>query len=227
MRTKPIALSDVLFGQTRSQMLALLYGDADKAFYVRQIARNINASPGAVQRELGKLAEVGLIIRTSVGNQVFYQVNQRNPVFAEMKALVSKTVGVFNVLRSALEPLAGRITVAFVYGSFARQEEKAESDIDLMMVGDVELDYVLGLLSEAEPKLGRAVNPTLYSVHEFKRKLQTGNHFLNAVTSGDKVFLIGNEDELRQMAGVRMVKAGAKQRKRDQRVAGDRAAQSR
>lgn len=227
MSTTSITLSDVLFGQIRGGVLALLYGHADKSFYVRQIARHVNASVGAVQRELKKLAEVDLIVRTSVGNQVFYQVNQRNPVFAEMKALVGKTVGVFDILRSALEQLAERVSIAFVYGSVARQEEKAESDIDLMIIGAVELDDVLPRLSDSETTLGRAVNPTVYSAQEFTKKLEGGNHFLNAVVNGNKVFLIGNEDELRKMGGVRMAKAGTEQRKRNQSITRNRAAQSR
>lgn len=220
------ALSDVLFGQIRSGVLALLYGWHDKAFYVRQIARHVHGSVGAVRRELEKLAAVDLIVRTSVGNQVFYQANQRHPVFSEMRALVNKTVGLFNTLHSALESLSNRASVAFVYGSIARQEEKAGSDIDLMIIGDIELDDILVRLPEAETALGRAVNPTVYSIDEFKRKLEEGNHFLRAVLDGKKVFLIGNEDELREMAGVRMVKAGAQQRKRNQSTARHRAAKS-
>ncbi len=227
MSTNSIALSDVLFGQIRGKVLALLFGQADKSFYVRQIARHIKASVGAVQRELEKLAGVDLIVRTSVGNLVLYQVNQRNPIFAEMKALVSKTVGIFNILHNALEHIAERVTVAFVYGSVARHEERAESDIDLMIVGNVELDDVLAQLSNAETTLGRAVNPTVYSVREFTKKLEDGNHFLNAVVNGDKVFLIGNEDELRKMAGIRMAKGGTEQRKRNQSITRNRATQSR
>lgn len=227
MSTVSATLSGVLFGQIRGGVLALLYGHADKSYYVRQIARHVKASVGAVQRELEKLTQVDLLVRTSVGNQVFYQVNQRNPVFFEMRALVNKTVGIFNILRSTLEHLSEQITIAFVYGSVARQEEKAESDIDVMIIGIVELDDVIARMSDAEATLGRAVNPTVYSVHEFKEKLENGNHFLNAVVSGDKVFLIGNEDELGKMAGVRMAKTGTKQRKRDQGITRNRAAQSR
>jgi predicted nucleotidyltransferase len=227
MSTKSSALSDVLFGKIRGGVLALLYGWADKAFYVRQIARHLHASPGAVRRELEKLAAVDLIVRTPLGNQVFYQVNRHHPVFSEMRALVNKTVGIFNTLRSALEPLGNQVSIAFVYGSIARQEERAGSDIDLMIIGDIELDDVLVRLPEAETAVGRPVNPTVYSTYEFKRKLEEGNHFLNAVMEEKKVFLIGNEDELREMAGVRMVKAGAQQRKRNQSIARHRAAKSR
>jgi len=226
MSTKLLKLSDVLFGQIRGGVMALLYGRADKAFYVRQIARHVYASPGSVRRELEKLAAVDLIVRTSLGNQVFYQANQRHPVFSELRALVNKTVGVFNILRAALESLSNRVSVAFVYGSIARQEETATSDIDLMIIGDIELDDVLVRLPKAETALGRAVNPTLYSIHEIKRKLEDGNHFLNAVIDGKKEFLIGNEDELREMAGIRMVKAGAQQRKRNQSTARHRTAKS-
>ena len=227
MSTTSNALADVLFGQIRGGVLALLYGRADKSFYVRQIARQVSASVGAVQRELEKLAKVGLIVRTSVGNQVFYQVNRHNPVFSEMRALVGKTVGVFNTLHSALEQLSERIAVAFVYGSVARQEETAESDIDVIIIGKVKLDEVLSRLSDVEAALGRAVNPTVYSVQEFNGKLQDGNHFLNAVLNGKKVFLLGNEDELRKMGGIRMAKAGAQQPKRNRGSAGNRAAQPR
>ena len=220
-----ITLSDVIFGQIRGTVLALLYGQSDQAFYVRQIARHVRASVGSVQRELKKLAEVGLITRTSVGNQVFYQVNRRSPVFAEMRALVNKTAGLFHVLGTALKPLAGQIKVAFVYGSIARQEEKAESDIDLMIFGDARLDDVLASLSEAETSLSRTVNPTVYSVQEFKKKLASGNHFLHSVINGKKVFLIGNEDELGKMAGIRMAQAGAKQPGRNKGSVRDRAAQ--
>lgn len=227
MRTISNSLADVLFGQIRGGVLALLYGRADESFYVRQIARQMNASVGAVQRELEKLAKVGLIVRTSVGNQVFYQVNRHNPVFSEMRALVGKTVGVFNSLRSVIEPLSEQIESAFVYGSVARQEEMAESDIDVMVIGNVRLDVVLSCLSQVSATLGRPVNPTVYSVREFKRKLQAGNHFLNAVVRGRKVFLVGDEDELRKMAGIRMAEAGAEQRKRNQGSDGNRAPQSR
>ena len=147
MSTHPTVLSDVIFGQTRGGVLALLYGRADQSFYVRQIAREVHASVGAVQRELETLARIGLIVRKPVGSLVFYQVNQLNPVFSEMRALVGKTVGAFSILRSALEPLSERIAVAFVFGSVARQEETSASDIDLMIIGKVALEDALASLS--------------------------------------------------------------------------------
>jgi len=109
-------LADLLFGRTRGAILALLYGKADQSFYTSQIAREVDGSVGAVQRELESLSKVGLIVRSAVGSQVFYQANRDAPIFRQMHALVNKTIGVFSVLRFALHPLAKRILVAFVYG---------------------------------------------------------------------------------------------------------------
>ena len=206
------ALGDVLFGKARGAILALLYGQPDKQFYYRQITREISdASPGTLQRELDTLSQLGLIERSVGGNQVFYKANIKFPVYPELQALISKTVGVFQVLRSALEPLASRIAVAFVYGSVARQQEHAESDIDVMVVGQVSLEDVVAQLSETERSLRRTLSPTVYSVAEFTRKLNTGNHFLNSVLRREKVFLIGDENELGKVAGIRMAEKRANQ----------------
>jgi uncharacterized protein len=196
MKTEAKQLNDVLFGQTRGSVLALLYGKPDRPYYMRQIARHADTSVGNVQRELETLTEIGLIERSTVGNMVFFQANRRHPVFLEMRALVAKTTGAFNTLRAALEPLASRITFAFVYGSVARGEEDASSDIDVMVVGKVTIDEVLTRLKPAEETLSRSINPTVYSLREFKSKLQARNHFLSSVMSGKFEFLTGDEDEL-------------------------------
>ena len=194
------ALGDVLFGKARGAVLALLYGRADESFYYRQITRLLgDVSAGTVQRELETLSQLGLITRSKVGKQVFYQANRKHPVFPELRTLVGKTVGAFHELREALAPLADRISFAFVYGSMARQEEGAESDIDLMVVGRVGLEDVIEHLSGLEMALGRSVNPTLYSVAEFKTKLASGNHFLASVMRGQMVFVMGDEIELRKL----------------------------
>jgi len=201
-------LADLLFGRTRGAVLALLYGRADQSFYTREIAREIDASVGAVQRELENLSKVGLILRKSVGSQVHYQANRETPIFPEMRALINKTIGVFGVLSSALRPLSKQIIAAFVYGSVAREQETAQSDVDLMVVGKATLDQVLSRVSTTEKAIGRSINPTVYSVAEFKSKLATENHFLTSVLKGQKVFLLGDEDELRKMGGIRLAKAG-------------------
>jgi predicted nucleotidyltransferase len=200
MRTETNALGDLLFGQTRGRELALLYGSPDQSFYVRQIARQIGTSVGAVQRELETIAAVGLIDRSTLGNQVFYQANREHPAYEELRSLIAKTVGIFHLLGSALAPLANRISLAFVYGSVARGKETAGSDVDLMVVGDVTLDQLLTLLTPVERAIGRPINPTVYSLKEFKSKLHARNHFINSVVRGRNIFLIGDEDELRKVA---------------------------
>jgi predicted nucleotidyltransferase len=199
MSTQVGSLGDLIFGQTRGRILALLYGHSVQSFYLRQISREIGASAGAVRRELETLSSIGLIDRSVSGHQVYFQANRAHPVYVELNALVAKTVGVFHLLTSALAPMAKKISLAFVYGSMARQEETADSDVDLMIVGDATLDEVLLLLAPAERAIGRSINPTLYSFREFKSKLKSGNHFLRSVVRGKTEPLIGDIDEFRKV----------------------------
>ncbi len=189
----------MLFGQTRGRILATLYDKPETAFYVRQLARHIDSSVGTVQRELAMLTNAGLICRKESENQVFYRANREHPAFAELHALLAKTTGVFHLLREALQLLAGKIEFAFVYGSFARGEENAASDIDLMVIGEVALDDLLEQLSPVEQKLNRPINPTIFAPEELRTKIHAGNHFLMAIQSGPLVFLTGNENEFREI----------------------------
>jgi len=205
MRTKLTSVGDLLFGQTRGRVLALLYGAPDQSLFVRQIARQVETSVGTVQRELNLLADAGLIKRSTVGNQVFYQANQEHPEYPELRALLAKTAGVFQMLKRALAPLSSQIDVAFVYGSVARGDEKATSDIDLMVIGAVSLDEVLDAVGPVEKHLGRPVNPTIYSREDLKARLRSGNHFLQSLKKSKKVFLIGDDDEFRKAGTTRVV----------------------
>jgi DNA-binding transcriptional ArsR family regulator len=212
MRAGGKRLADVLFGKARGAILALLYEHPDESFYYRQITRQVKGlSAGTLQRELDTLTGLGLVERSKLGKQVFYRANRNHPVFPELRALVAKTVGAIPMLRSALAPLADRISVAFIYGSMARGEEKAESDIDLLIIGNATLEEVLGKVATVESSLRRAINPTVYSVAEFKSKLTQGNHFLNSVVRGGKIFLIGDEDELGEVGGLRLAQSGTHQ----------------
>lgn len=180
--------------------MGLLFGHPERAFYLRQLARLINSGIGASQRELKQLTELGLIVRRRQGNQVLYQANSQSPVFDEIKSLVTKTVGVGGIIRSALTQLEPQIKVAFVYGSVARQSEKESSDIDLMVLGEASFSDVVAALGPAERSLGREINPTVFPVREFREKVAARNHFLNSVMRDKKIFLIGSEDELTKLA---------------------------
>jgi len=201
-----------LFGHTRSALLAMLYGHADQSFYVRQLVRAIGAGHGALQRELKYLTEMGLVLRRTQGNQVLYQANSQSPIFSEIKGLITKTVGIHDVIRSALASLGPEIQIAFVYGSVARQKEQANSDVDLMVLGDASFSEVVSALAPAQKALGREINPTVFPVSEFRSKLATQNHFLCSVMKEKRLFVLGTENELAKLASKQL--AGSAHNKR-------------
>jgi len=207
MSTSTPSLGDLLLGQTRGQILALLLGAPDESFFTRQIARQIATSVGTVQRELTRLADAGLIVRSALGSQVFYRANRDHPIFPELRALLAKAMGVFELLKKALAPLSARIDFAFVYGSVARGDDNAASDIDLMVIGAVSLDDILDALGPMEKQLRHPVNPTIYSLKDLKQRYRAGNHFLRSLNNTSKVFLIGAEDDFRKALATRMVKS--------------------
>jgi len=197
-------LAETLFGKTRRAVLSLLYGHADETFYLRQIVKSAGVGMGAVQRELKALSNAGIIRRSILGNQVYYQAEPLCPVFAELKSLVIKTAGVGDILKAALAPLAKRIRLAFLYGSFARGNERKSSDVDIFIVGEVTFNDVVSALSSVQQALGREVNPTVYPAEEFQQKLSEGHHFVNSVLEGPKFFLIGDERDLATLAQQRL-----------------------
>jgi predicted nucleotidyltransferase len=209
----------VLFGSTRRRVLGWLLGHADEAFYLRQIVRQTGAGVGAVQRELEQLTSAGLLHRTVEGRQVYFQANRDAPIFPELQGLFAKTAGLVDVLREALMPLGDRVRVAFVFGSGARGELRASSDIDLLVVGDAPFSDVVGALAHAQERLGRDVNPTVYPSAEFRTKLRTKHHFLTAVLSEPRMFIIGGDDELAGLGAKRLADKASDQPKRDSRPA--------
>ena len=198
--TKPQFASRSLFGHTRSALLAMLYGHVDQSFYVRQLVRAVGAGHGALQRELKYLKEMGLVLRRNQGNQVLYQANSQSPIFSEIKGLITKTVGIHDVIRSALASLGPEIQIVFVYGSVARQKERANSDVDLMVLGDASFSEVVSALGPAQKALGREINPTVFPASEFRSKLAAGNHFLRSVMKEKRLFVLGTENELTKLA---------------------------
>jgi predicted nucleotidyltransferase len=198
--TRGRSLGGSLFGQTRSALLAIFYGHAEQSFYLRQLVRAVGAGHGALQRELKHLTDMGLIVRNAKGNQILYQANSRSPIFSEIKSLTTKTVGAYDALRSALAPLGTEIQIAFVYGSVAQQKEQANSDVDLMILGDAPFSEIVSALGPAQKMLGREINPTVFPVSEFQSKLTSGNHFLRSVMREKKIFVLGTENELAKLA---------------------------
>ncbi len=192
-------IATVLFGKAQRALLAMFFLQPEQSFYLRQIVRLAGIGQGATQRELARWVDAGLLLRERRGNQVHYRVNTASPVFSELKALTVKTAGVADVLRDALAGLAHRIAVAFIHGSVARGEEKADSDVDVLVVGDVPFSEVVAALGGAQERLGRELNPSVFPPQEFRRKLQAGHHFLTSVMTTPKLFLIGSERELKRL----------------------------
>jgi predicted nucleotidyltransferase len=189
-----------LFGKTRQAVLALLYGRADSSFYTRQVLDTVRIGRGSVQRELKNLTDAGIIVREVQGRQVYYRANEKCPIFNELKSIVRKTFGVADVIRQCLASSASRIRVAFIFGSVARSADDRRSDVDLMVVGGISFGDVVSLLSPAEEKLGCEVNPVVYPVAEFKKKVREDHHFVKTVLEEEKIFVIGDEHELRKLA---------------------------
>lgn len=199
-------LSSALFGKTRRAVLALLYAHPDESFYLRQIARFVEGGQGGVQRELQRLTDAQIIRRTVRGRTAFYQANRDCPIFPELHGLVLKTAGVLEVLKAALTPLSDRIEVAFVYGSVARSQLRLGSDVDLFVVGPVSFGEIAEALTEAQSRLGRDVNPTVYDIADFRRRLAKKEHFVSAVVDQPKLFVIGSQHELDQLARRRLAR---------------------
>ena len=194
MGTVSSNLSYKLFGKVRSSVLALLFCHSDESFYFREIERSVCTGRGAVQRELENLVNAGLVLRRKRGNQLYYQANTKSAIFPELKSLMVRTAGVADVLREALAPLTDRMTAAFIYGSFAKGTETADSDVDVLVVGDVKFSEVVDLLGSAQESIGREVNPSVYPTKELLGKISEGRHFVASLIDEPKIFLIGDED---------------------------------
>ena len=178
-------------------MLAVLFGTPDRTFYSNEVIALARSGTGAVQRELTDLTAAGLLTVRKLGNQKHYQANAGSPVFAELRGLVLKTMGLADVLLAALMPLAAEIDLAFVYGSVAGQGDTSQSDVDVMIVSP-NLGYavVFGALEAAGAALSRKINPTLYTPVEFNKRRTGNNAFVKRVLQRPRIWLIGNEDAL-------------------------------
>jgi predicted nucleotidyltransferase len=194
---RPAGLADALFSNTQQRVLGLLFGQPDRSFYATELIRLAGVGSGAVQRELTRLAQSGLIVVTRQATQKHYQANPHSPLFEELCSIARKTVGLAEPLREALAPLAPRITTAFVYGSVAKRSDTASSDIDLMIVSEkISYPDVMQALQEASERLGREVNPTIYKPRELTARLRDGNAFVQRVLAQPKVWIIGSDHDL-------------------------------
>ena len=195
--TRSPGVADALFAKVQQRVLGVLFGNPRRSFYANEVIGLARSGTGAVQRELERLEASQLVTVKRVGKQKHYQANAASPVFEELRALVLKTTGLADGLRAALTPVSRSIRAAFVYGSIAKGEDTASSDIDLMIVSD-RLTYadLFRVLEEAFERLGRKVAPTIYSSKELARRRKQENAFVTRVLAQPKLWLIGSERDL-------------------------------
>jgi predicted nucleotidyltransferase len=191
------SLADALFSTTQQRVLGLLFGQPERSFYATELITLTGAGSGAVQRELARLEQSGLVTVHRLGTQKHYRANPESPLFAELCGIVRKTVGLAEPLREVLKPFERQIAAAFVYGSVAKGADTASSDIDLMVLSDT-LTYaeVYAAVEPVSANVGRTVNPTVYSRRELSRRVKEGNAFVKRVLSQPKVWVLGGEDDL-------------------------------
>ena len=192
-------LAKILSSKTRAELFRLLFGTNDKALHMRDIERRSGFAIGTIQGELKKLSELDLVLKEIDGNRTYFRANKNHPLYNDIHNLVLKTTGLVDVLRNALD--TQRIKLAFVFGSLARGETSADSDIDLMVIGNIGLRDITALLSNTQEIIFREINPHVYSENDFMEKFKENDHFVSQVFDGPKIFIVGNEDELKAMAG--------------------------
>jgi len=190
---------ELLFSSTaRVKVLALFLLNSETSFYQRQISSLTGLPIHAIQREVNRLRTLGLLVSSARGNQVHFQVNRDFFLFPELRAIFLKTTGLAALIGTALQKTA-QITSAFVYGSYAANQETIASDIDLLVVGDLSSRALHATLQEAEGVAHREINYVLFSPEEFRMKVQAKDGFLQNVLAGPKLFLVGDEDALRAL----------------------------
>jgi predicted nucleotidyltransferase len=192
-------LETLLGSRLRAKVLGWLFSHPDERYFVRQLTALVNEDSTNVSRELARLEKTGILVKNTEGKQKYYQANRQSPVFNELHGLILKTVGVADITKKALEPRIADIKLAFIFGSVARRAEDRFSDIDLMAVGKISFGDVVSLLGPAEQRLGREVTPVVYPIAEFTKRVKDDHYFVKSVLEDDKIFVIGDEDELRKV----------------------------
>jgi len=191
-------LAEILSSNIRAEIFRNLFGTEKQSLHLREIGRRTGFAIGTVQQEINKLQRLDIITRIRDGNRIYYKANTDNPLYPEIRNLVFKTNGLADLLKHALSSEM-RIKIAFVFGSFARNEEKAGSDVDLMVIGDIGLRKLTGLLMDVSEKFGREINPYRLTENEYIKRKTQKDHFLQQVLKSPKIFITGTEDELKAM----------------------------
>lgn len=189
---------EILFPKVRRKILTLLLMNPYRGFHLRELIRALDCGKGAVERELASLTGAGILQLSYKGNLTIYTANRSSPVFPELHGLVLKTDGLADVIRCSLQEVPC-IQLALIFGSVASGRMDKCSDIDVLIVGDVSFADISAALLHAQEQIGREIAPTVYSVHEFRSRLEESHHFITRVLSSPKIMLIGGEHELKRL----------------------------
>lgn len=195
-------INKLISSKARVEIMKLFLFNPHDNYYQRQIASLTHQPIRAVQRELERLVGIGLIMKSPQGNRYYYKVNTGCSIYPELKSVFLKTVGLFSILKAHLSNKED-IGVAFVYGSYAKDQENSMSDIDLMVIGQISSRRLSSILAEAKTELGREINYVVFTEDEFRQKAKKKDHFVSSVLKDKKVFIVGDEDELRKVIRAR------------------------
>ncbi len=198
MRTS--STTGILISRGTEEVIATLVENTERWWYLRELARHLGRSASSIEKPLAALVRAGVLRRRRDGNRVYYAPNPESPILPELRGLVRKTVGLVGIVKEALRPFEDRIAVAFVYGSVARGEEAAGSDVDLLVVGSVTTYDLASPLHELDEQLGRSVNASIYTPQEFARRAADRAHFVTSLLGKEKLFVVGSEDALGEIA---------------------------
>jgi predicted nucleotidyltransferase len=192
------SIGNVLFTKTQQKVLGLLFGKPDQSFYLNEITKLSQMGRGTIKRELERMEAAGIVVKKRIGNQNHYQANSECPVYSELMGIARKTFGVADVIKTALNSILDEVALAFIYGSVAKGEDTAKSDIDLLIVSN-ELTYseVMERLLDSETSIGRPINPTIYNVDQIEKKLKQDNAFVSRVMEQPKIWIKEDEDVYR------------------------------
>ncbi len=189
-------LDELLFGRTRAALLRELYANPDRRVSFNELVRRLRSGPGAISRELALLTEAGLIVEQRAGNQRLLCAGVSSPVFAEIRAFIAKASGVQVVIREALRELESSIDVAAIFGSVAKAAERADSDLDLFVIGKAGYSAVTQCIYPLEDRLGRRVQTLYFDSGSRTDRASLRKPSTRALLSGPKLFVLGDERTL-------------------------------
>ncbi len=189
-------LKNLIGSKTRRVILKAFVESPDAEYYTRQLSSLHHLSAGTLHRELKNLSSLGILKARKIGNIKLFSINKQNPVYEEIKNIIYKTEGVVRFIKDDIPGVRG-IKVAFIYGSFAKGDERQDSDVDIFLIGDnIDEDELIRVISDIEKKLFKEINYTRYTENEYKKEKKKKNSFISEVIKGKKIFIKGDENDL-------------------------------